>query len=67
MGLIYTTKGEIERSLLTEEVEFKANDQEYVVKRRLYLQGELVREDAHVIKKPEAMTVEAAAVAAALA
>lgn len=66
MPLIYTTKGEIDRSLLTEEVEFKVNEREYVIRRRLYLQGELVREDAHVTIKPEAVTVEAAAIAAAL-
>lgn len=66
MPEIYTTKGMLDRSLLTEEVELRANDREYVVRRRLYLNGELVREDAHVIVKPEAMTVEAAAVAAAI-
>ena len=66
MALIYTTKGEIERSQLTEEVEFRVNGREYVIKRRLYLGDELVREDAHVVLKPEAMTVEAAAIAAAL-
>jgi hypothetical protein len=67
MALIYTTKGEIDRALLTEEVEFRVNAREYVIRRRLYLGSEMVREDAHVVIKPEAMTVEAAAVAAAIA
>lgn len=65
--LIYTTKGMIERASLSEEVEFRTNAREYTIRRRLYLDGELVREDAHVVLKPEAMTVEAAAIAAALA
>jgi hypothetical protein len=64
---IFTTKGMLDRSSLTEEVEFRANEREYVIRRRLYLGGEVVREDAHVVLKPEAMTVEAAAVAAAIA
>lgn len=65
MPLIHTTLGDVEESVLDRTVGFEDRPNEFVVWVEWRHGNELVRRDAHCILKR--MTVEATAIAAAIA
>ena len=61
MGLITTTKGEMDESLLEKKTGVVDNDHEYTAWVEYWLNGELVHRSVHVhLKKALVMSVEAA-------
>ena len=64
MGLITTTKGDMDESLLEKRVGNVDNDHEYTTWVEYWLDGELVHRSAHVhLKKALVMGATAAAIA----
>ena len=61
MGMVYTTKGEMDESLLEKKEGFVDNDHEYTAWVEYWLDGELVHRSVHVqLKKPAISSAEAA-------